>query len=286
VTGFALILILVAAVFHASWNMLAKRAGGGAAFVWLYGIAATIIYLPFAIGVIVYQQPEIGFLGYVFIVGSAILHLAYFLFLQQGYRKGDLSVVYPLARGTGPTLSTIAAIIFLGERPTPIALAGALLVIFGVFLLTGGTKLFRTKDAGPAIYFGLITGVTIAGYTLWDKYAVSILLVPPLLLDYGSNVGRTILLAPYAYRHWDEVRAEWQAHRMEAIGVASLSSLSYILVLTAMTFTPVSYVAPAREVSILIGAMLGARLLKEGDTRRRLAAASVIVTGLVFLALN
>ena len=137
-----------------------------------------------------------------------------------------------------------------------------------------------------AITFGLLTGLTIAGYTLWDKYAVSVLLIPPLLLDYGSNLGRMLLLVPFIRHRWSEVWAEWQTHRLEAMGVACLSPLAYILVLTALVFTPVSYVAPARELSTLIATLLGARLLNEGDLPRRLIAASLIVLGIVTLALS
>ena len=94
------------------------------------------------------------------------------------------------------------------------------------------------------------------------------------------------MLTPLAIRHRGKVLAMWREHKIEALGVAVLSPLSYILVLTALVFTPVSYVAPAREISILIGAAMGARLLAEGNARRRLAAASVMVLGIVALALG
>ncbi|MEZ4570853.1 MAG: hypothetical protein R2849_11105 [Thermomicrobiales bacterium] len=112
-------MILAAAVGHATWNLLAKQAGGGAA-VWLFGMLAALIYAPLALVVIVFQRPEIGPSQLVFIAGSVLLHMAYFLLLQQGYRVGDLSVVYPLARGTGPMLSTIGAVLILGEQPGPV----------------------------------------------------------------------------------------------------------------------------------------------------------------------
>lgn len=283
-TGVALALVLAAAFLHATWNLLAKRSGGGAAFVWLFTGLAAVLYTPAAIGILVWSHPRVGVAELGFMAGSAVLHLAYFLLLQKGYSVGDLSLVYPLARGTGPTLSTAAAILFFGERPGLIALAGALLVSGGVFALASGPRRLQGPSTGAAVGYGLLTGLLIAAYTLWDKHAVSALFIPPLLLDWAANLGRAALLTPIALRRWEAVRAAWQAHRREAVGVAVLSSLAYILVLTALRVTPVSYVAPAREVSILIGTLMGARLLAEGDALRRLAAASALVLGVVALA--
>lgn len=287
-TSFALALILISAVAHASWNLLAKRASGGVPFIWLFCALSGVIYAPLALWVIFSQHPDIGWSQLGAMVGSLVFHTVYFITLQRGYRLGDLSLVYPLARGTGPLLSTSAAILFLGERPTPLAVVGAVLIVVCVFVMAGGGfSLGRTDERVRwALGYGLLTGTIIAGYTLWDKQAVATLLVPPLLLDWFNNAGRTIVLAPVARQRWGEVREAWQKYRLEAFGIAILSPLSYILVLTAMKFTPVSYVAPAREVSILIGAILGARFLAEGDVNRRLLAASGMVLGVVALALG
>ncbi len=285
-TSFAFALVLIAACTHAAWNFLAKRARGGATFVWLVATLSAVLYAPFAIGIIIFQQLQLGWIDLVFISGSAVLHLTYFLLLQRGYHSGDLSLVYPLARGTGPMLSTIAAILFFGERPTPLAIVGALFIGAGVLLLTSVPRDPQHIQARWAMLYGLLTGMLIAVYTLWDKHAVSILLIPPLVLDYGANFGRMVLLAPLALHRRKQVRVEWHAHRWEVLGVAVLSPLAYILVLTALISTPVSYVAPAREISILIGATMGARLLAEGHVSRRLTAASAMVIGAIALAIG
>jgi len=290
VSVFALVLVLAAATFHATWNLLAKRVGdGGAVFVWLFGFLATLIYAPLAVVVVLLVRPHFGAEALVFMFGSGVLHLGYFVLLQRGYAVGDLSLVYPLARGTGPLLATAAAIVVLGERPGVLALAGIGLITVGVFLLTtepAGSARKADSDRGRAVIYGLLTGAFIAAYTIWDKHAVSALLVPPLLQSWVTTLVTTGLLTPLAVRRRGKVLALWQAHKVEVLGVAVLSPLSYILVLTALVFTPVSYVAPAREISILIGAAMGARLLAEGDARRRLAAASVMVLGIVALALG
>jgi drug/metabolite transporter (DMT)-like permease len=287
VTVLALSLVFVSAVLHATWNLFAKRAGGGAAFVWLFNALSAVIYAPFALGAILIQRPHIGMVEIAFMAGSTVLHTVYFLTLQRGYRVGDLSLVYPVARGTGPALSTTAAILIFGERPTPLAMCGALLVAVSVFALTGGGR--HSSDPArrrAAILYGLLTGMLIASYTLWDKHAVSVLLIPPLLFDWTNTIGRTVLITPHALRHWGAIRTEWRDHRREALIVAIFSPLAYILVLTALVFTPVSYVAPAREISILIGTMMGARLLSEGDGRRRMIAAGGMVLGVIALALG
>jgi drug/metabolite transporter (DMT)-like permease len=285
-TIWALALILVAAVIHATWNLINKQASGHATFTWLVAVLSALFYTPATIANIEIFQIEITFAAIGMMAGSAALHSAYFVLLNQGYRAGDLSLVYPLARGTGPLLSCVGAILFLGERPSVVALLGALLIIGGVVVLTGNlTKLFERADQ-KAVQLALITGVFIAAYTLWDKQAVSAFGVAPLVLDWGANVGRALLLTPFAVKYSDETITEWREHKYEAIVIAILIPLSYILVLTAMTFTPVSYVAPAREISILIGTALGARLLAEGDAPRRLAAAGAILIGIVGLAVG
>jgi drug/metabolite transporter (DMT)-like permease len=284
-TLFALILVLTAAFIHAGWNLLAKRARGGIAFLWLVDLVTSIIYAPLAAFIIYSDAPRLDGTVLFFILGSSAIHLGYFFLLLRGYQVGDLSLVYPLARGTGPVLSAAAAVIFLGERPTPLAIAGSILIAIGVFALTFGGDATR-GSAGIAIAYGVVTGIFIAGYTLWDKYAVSVILVAPVLMDWGRSVALCVGLTPVAALRWNEVRMHWSKHRLEALGIGIGSSLSYILILTTMVFTPVSYIAPAREISILIGTVMGARLLAEGDTARRLAAASAMVLGVLALAIG
>jgi drug/metabolite transporter (DMT)-like permease len=287
ITFFALVLVLVAAVFHATWNLLAKRAGaGGAVFVWLFGLLSIFIYAPLALGVILLQAPHLGPAQLVFMFGSGALHLGYFVVLQRGYAVGDLSLVYPLARGTGPLLATVGAVILLGERPGAVAVSGILLITLGVFLLTREPGGFRGPGLGLGVVYGLLTGVFIAAYTLWDKHAVSALLIPPLLQSWATTLVTVALLTPLAVRHRKEALSLWRARKPEVLGIAVLSPLSYILVLTALVFTPVSYVAPAREISILIGVVMGTQLLAEGQAASRLLAAGAMVVGVAALALG
>lgn len=281
----ALSLILGSAFIHATWNLLAKRAGGGAAFVWSAAVAGALLYLPITAALGQFQQVHWTWLTVAFLVGSGVLQTLYFITLQRGYQAGDLSLVYPLARGTGPLFAMLGAILLLGERPTLAGLAGALLVIGGVFAIS------RTAAAGGSVRlsvvgYGLLTGLFIAGYTLWDKVAVSHLLLPPVLYDTFSVAIRALLLIPVGVRRWPEVVSLWEHHKWEMIGVGFLSEFAYILVLIAMQTTPVSYVAPMREISIVIATVMGAVLLKEGRLRQRLPAAAAILIGVVVLAFS
>ncbi len=284
-TAFALTLLLCAGFVHAGWNYLAKKVGGGPVFLWMIAIVSTLMYAPLAAGAIWWGKFHIGLLETGVMLVTALLHIAYFLLLLKGYKVGDLSLVYPLARGTGPVLSMLLAILLYHERPSLVAIAGGLMVAGGVFALSGGAG-GTWAGRRLAVCYGLLTGLTIAIYTLWDKLAVSTYLIPPLVLTWAIDVGRALLLGPIAVKRWPEVQRQWQQHRKEIIAVGVLCPLSYILVLTALVTTPVSYIAPAREVSILIGAVMGSRWLLEQEARRRLPAALVIVAGIVALAVG
>ncbi len=285
-TGLAIALVLAAALIHASWNYLLKSSGGGVGFVWAFALLSSLLYAPLAVGVVIVQHFQFSAEALAFLFASAILHTAYYLLLDRGYRYGDLSVVYPLARATGPCLTVLVALLALGERPGAIALCGAALVVGGAFFLAASPARLREAGAARGIAFALLTGCMIASYTVVDKEAVSVALIPPILQDWGANLGRVLVMAPLAMRRREEVREAWNRRRKAVILVALLCPLSYILVLTAMVFTPVSYVAPAREISILFAALMGAHWLQEGDVPRRIAAAAAMALGVVALALG
>lgn len=281
ILGFAL--VLAAAFCHATWNYLVKKLNAGPELIWLCSLLSAAIYLPALLYILVSERPDIGLLEALFIAASAVLHLGYFLLLQQGYRKGDLSLVYPTARATGPLLSASFAVLFLGESLSTQALAGALAIIGGVLGLTGSLKP-TSRRTWVSLAFGLCIGCFIASYTVVDAYAVASLFVPPLLIDYATIVGRLILLSPYALKRRGELTRCWQRHRLEVIAIAVFTPLAYILVLYALTFTPVIYVAPTRELSVLLTVLAGSLLLGEGDLRRRLVWAVVILSGVALLA--
>lgn len=281
-TLFGFALVLTAAFCHATWNFFVKRIHAGPELIWLFSVISLALYLP----LVVYYARDVARFGaveFLFVLGSALLHLGYTLLLQTGYRKGDLSLVYPTARATGPVLSATFAVLFLGEVLTLRMGASGALIIFGVLMLTGGLKR-GGGNATLSLGFGVATGMMIGSYTAWDAYVVTALLVPPLLLEYASTIGRSVLLAPVAYRRRAQVRDIWRQHRIGVLVIAVFNPLAYILVLYAMTFTPVVYVAPIRELGVLLTVLMGSLLLGEGDLKRRLFWAAVILIGVAALA--
>ena len=284
-SSLALGLVLLSAVIHASWNLLTKRAVADTPFLWLCYVVGAIAYAPFAIGIVLIARPALVVpLVLVFVAVSVVLQTVYFVTLSAGYRAGDLSLVYPLARATGPLLATMGAIAIFGERPSGLAFAGALAIVVGALVLTGDPRALQAD--GRAVGFALATGVVIALYTLWDKTAVSLLLIPPLLYDWSTVLGQAIVVAPAALGDRARLHETWARRRGAVLAVGIMSRLSYILVLTALVVSPVAYVAPAREIGILIGALMGARLLAEGHIVRRAVGAAAMVAGIAALAVG
>jgi len=281
-----LALVLTAAVAHAAWNFLAKGAEGGAAFVWLATIAGAAIYLPVLVLVLLFAPGHLGWLALGLMAGSGVLHAVYFVVLQRGYAAGDLSLVYPLGRGTGALLAAVGATVLLGEHPSALTIVGGLTIVAAVFSLIARPGESLRRAGGPATMYALATGVAIACYTLWDKHAVGPVALSPIVYLWGSNAGIGLLLTPWVVRNRARLRRAWVTSRRHAAGVGLLSLLAYVLILYALKHAPVSSVAPARESSILIGTLLGAVVLGEGDTRRRVVAAAATLVGITALALG
>lgn len=287
-TSLALALILIAATMHAMWNLLLKRSGGGVVFVWGFTTLAAILYAPVAAALVWWVKPHITWVEVALMLASAIFNTGYFLLLDRAYRNGDMSLVYPLVRGTGPLITVVFAVLLLHERPSAMAVIGILLIVSGSVILTGDVAAIRRPGYPRAVGSALIAASMVAGYTLIDKSAVSIFLVPAILQEWVPDVGRALMLTPLAIKRRAQIPLLFRSRRkmLLAVAIAALSPLSYILILTAMVFTPVSYVAPAREISILIGTVLGTRLLAEAQGPRRLGAAAVMVGGVVLLAVG
>jgi drug/metabolite transporter (DMT)-like permease len=292
VTWVALALILLSAFIHASWNYLLKKSGGGTGLITAASLLSLALYLPIVAVATWIQGYEFHPLHLALMLGAGMLHTVYFLLLDRAYRSGgDLSIVYPLARATGPLLTILVAVLILGERPGATAIGGAVLIGASALLLAGNPfaarKAAGLHDPRHAVGFALLTGCMIAAYTVWDKASVATWLIPPLLYDWGCNAFRCMVLVPYSRRSapGSMLRA-WRERRGTIVAIAVLSPISYLLVLSAMVFTPVSLVAPAREVSILFAALMGAHLLREGDLARRAVAAIGMVMGIGGLALG
>jgi drug/metabolite transporter (DMT)-like permease len=289
----ALALVILAGLIHAVWNIAAKKAGGDARFAAFTSVIGIVIWAPVGIWFGWSVVPGWGAVEWAFVAVSGVLHVFYYVTLLRGYRKSGLTVVYPMARGSGPLLSSTVAILLLGERITAFGVAGIAAVVAGVFLIAGGPALFRAAQ-DPAkkamvhrgMAYGLATGVFIAGYTVVDGYAVKMLAMSPILLDYFSTFVRIGFLAPAVLRERGALADLWRRQWKYALVVAAISPIGYVLVLYAMQTAPLSHVAPAREVSMLFAALIGGQLLGEGDRLLRVAGAAFIAAGVMALALG
>jgi uncharacterized membrane protein len=215
------------------------------------------------------------------------LHITYFLVLQKGYRSGDLSVVYPLARGAGPLFSSMAAILFLHEQLKLKTTIGLFLILIGVFVITG-LSFTRKNNAKimSGVFWGVLTGLFIALYTFNDTVAIKTYRISPLIVTFVSNAFSIVLLFPFVLPQKDEIKREIKQHKWIIIAIALLSPAAYILVLEALKYAPLTVIAPARETSILLGVFMGSRVLNEQDSRKRLIASALILGGIVVLSLS
>jgi drug/metabolite transporter (DMT)-like permease len=282
-----LTLVVLAAFIHATWNLLAQRAAAaGPTFVFAYNFFACIVYLPWMLWLLVYGELTWSLPVAGCILLSAIIHLAYSLCLQRGYQVADFSVVYPIARGTGPLLSSIGAFILLREMPTAQGILGLLAVVTGIgFICTqGDLSAFRRPRGLDGVRWGTATGSLIASYTVVDGYGVKLLGIHPVVLDWVSNLLRVFLLAPIVMSNPAQAREKMKGHWLLAVSVGALSPLSYILVLSAIEMgAPLSLVAPAREMSMMVGAIFGMVILRERVTAWRIVGCLILIAGVVLL---
>jgi len=287
----ALALVLTAALLHAMWNIVAKKAGGNHHFALICVLLTCTLWAPVALWFGLAAWSRWGWVQWLVLTASALMHVLYFTVLLTGYRKSDLTVVYPVARGSGPLFAVVGAVLLLGERLTLLGATGVLALCGGVWLIAGGPALWRHSHdpalrarALAGVRWGLLTGGLIAGYTVIDGYAVKVLLIGPVVVDYVGNLLRVPILLPPSLRDIAGLRSAWRSQWRHALVVAGLGPLAYILVLYAVQRAPLAHVAPAREVSMLFAALLGGRLLGEGDRGLRIAGAACIAAGVVALA--
>lgn len=278
-------IVLAAAVAHAVWNLASKyKREDTLVFVWAYSCVSTLLCVPIGIVQIVKGQQTIDWQLAAGAAVSAALHIVYSLALQAGYDRAELGVVYPVARGTGPLLTILFAMLFMGERLTPVAMLGACLVVAGIFVVTGHPA---THGRAPlkGMLWGVATGAAIAGYTLWDGYSVTTLHLAPVSYYAGTLLLQSLIMTPSALRRGHRIQAAIRVDAVPILIVAVFSPLAYVLVLTAMLSAPLALVAPLRESSIIIGSLLAYWLFREDHLARRIAGAVVVLAGIAAISL-
>ncbi len=289
-TALSLVLVLLSAVAHASWNLMLKRAADPEVFAWCLLVVATVLLAP--LGVALFLFNSVGLPGLWFVLATIVLHVLYFNLLARGYAQGDLSLVYPVARGMGPMLVPVLAVVLLNETIEPLAIAGIAAIIGGIYTISWWGN-FHQVLRSPLLFlrstgmrYAVLTGLTIAAYSIVDKEGVGH--IQPLLYMYFLSFGTAVMLAPYILFHKGAaaVRTEWRANAVPITVAGLLTFTAYGLVLTAFSLSRVSYVAPAREVGIVIGVLMGVFLLKEPFGGGRLLGSGFIVGGLALVALS
>ncbi|MEE8466027.1 MAG: SMR family transporter, partial [Dehalococcoidia bacterium] len=240
-TALSLVLVLLSAVAHASWNLLLKRSGDPEIFSWCLLVTATVLLAP--LGVVLLWLNPVGFTGLWFILATIGLHVLYFNLLSRGYAQGDLSLVYPVARGMGPMLVPVLAVIFLDETIDPLAVAGIVAIIGGIYTISWWGNFHQVLRSpllflrSPGLRYAVLTGLTIAAYSIVDKEGVGH--VQPILYMYFLSMGTALGLAPYILvrKGVRSVRDEWRANAVPITVAGLLTFTAYGLVLTALSLS-------------------------------------------------
>ena len=287
-TGLAILLVVLSAFAHASWNLLAKRASNPVVFTWWLEASASVLLLPAAIWLFLSNPPSPA--AWPFVAATVLLHVGYFVSLARAYRHGDMSVVYPLARGLGLALIPILGVAVLRESMSVLGALGAGLIVVGIVAVSqqaGGTTRTRSlsrllRDGG--VGYALLAGLTIAGYSIVDKRGVEH--VTPFLYMFFLISGGMLGMLAIIHRQYPRSTfvEEFRRHRASIVAGGLLQFLAYGLVLSAFRLSPVSYVGPFREIGIVIGVALSALVLREHVGRACLAGVSLITAGAVAIA--
>ena len=282
-SGPALLLVVSAAILHAIWNALAKRADNPFVFLWCSVSLATALLLP--LGLLRLPAEPAPASGLPFVAASVAIHALYFWALGRAYRHGDFSRVYPMARGLGVALVPLVALPLFGEHLSWLGSLGVGLVVLGIVTLgampVATTSVARASGAGT--FWALVTGLTIAAYSLVDKAGVARLHPMPYIALMGACLS--VVLAPVVLADRPALGREWRRHWRTILVASAMNLTSYLLVLFAFRLSKVGYVVAARELSILFSAFIGSLWLGEGRLAPRLAGASVVLAGVVCVAL-
>lgn len=269
----ALSLIVVAAFVHVIPHATIKRAGDRDLFVWWMLLANAVLYSP----LLLIQVPRTR-AAWGIIIASGLIETVYLLAISRAYALGNLSVVYPIARGSAPLFLLVASVAILAERPTAYGIAGIVLISIGIYVTFGGGF-----PSGAALGWSLLAGVMTATYTTVDK--IGITFVQPLVYIYLVLVVTAVVYTPIVLMK--------RGRRLEAgspwsvLFAALTMPLAYALVLTAMSLgMPASYAGSLREMSVIVAAAIGVGFLGETLTPARIAGACGIAAGIVLIALR
>ena len=273
-------IVLLSATLHAFWNFAAKKVSGNLGALWLGLCLGSVLSWPWAL--LLQRTEGLTRAGGLYILATGMMHACYFGFLARSYAGGDISLVYPVARGTGVAGTAVAAVVWLHEGLSVLGLSGILAICLGTGLV--GFSRHAYKDEAGAYLHALLVGATITGYSIIDKLAVGH--VHPVVYISGLCTVAALLLAPYVLRRHCAACRQAYRHLKPAICLIGLGSMgTYLLILFAYRLGPVSYIVAVREFAVVIGVLLGFFVLKERLTVRRVLGITAITLGLVLVKL-
>lgn len=267
--------VLLAAVLHASWNALVKSGGDKKSSI----VAVMLGHVPPAL-VTLYFVPLPNLDVWPLLALSVFFHIGYPMALQAGYSKGDLSQVYPIARGTGPLIVTLISVVWLNE---PVGLGGLLailLMIIGIFSL-GFSHRSISAEARTATKFAILTGCFIAGYSIVDALGSREGQSALGFFALSSILSASVFLVhALLFRRKSLSDLKGPTFKPFAIG-GSASFAAYLIVCWAFTKAPIALVTALRESSMIVALLIGALFLGEGFTKSKLFATVITVTGVI-----
>jgi len=288
-SGIALSIVLISAFLHAGWNYLLKKSERKIVFIWWFLLMSILLFLP----MFLYYWPKtsISVAGGLCIIATGLIHGVYFWCIGCAYQRGDLSLVYPLARGSGPLFIPVLAALLLNERIAFVGAIGIALIIGGIYCIhlrsfsrSTFMEPFRALRGGASLW-ALFTGLATTAYSLVDKVGVG-LVYPPVYI-YLMFVITWLTITPWILiRERDRLLEEWRRHAGTIVIVGSLCFLTYLMILFALQMSKVSYVAAVREVSIVLSACYGIVLLGEKHGKQKLIGAVLITLGVVSIGLS
>ena len=278
------VLVLLSAVGHAGWNLAARKVSGNFVVLWLSAWTGALALTPVVL-VVAFRAASWSWtpVGVACVIATGVIHALYFIALARAYSSGEISVVYPIARGSGIGVTALLAWMLLSEE---VSLPGALgigLVFVGILVM--GAPAFRRQGNVEGLRLALTVGLTIPAYSIIDKVGVS--LVHPIVYIWFMYLLSALCLWPLIHwRHRGQAMGVWQQHRNYVLVIGLGASLTYLAILFAYQLGPVGYIAALREVAVVIGAVLGIVFLKEEVSLAKLVAVAAIAAGVICIKLG
>ncbi|THB70000.1 MAG: hypothetical protein D6E12_03525 [Desulfovibrio sp.] len=278
--GLPFLLVILSAIAHGYWNFLFKQAENKDAFLCLSKLVEPLLYLaPFVVAVAIWGFP-LSSLWYVAV--GTLLAVANYICLAHSYKRLDLTVAYPVSRSSTIFLPFLAFLLF-DESIDSVGWLSVIIVSLGVLIIPRASFRFRSlagtvRVSGWGVAFAVLAALTVALYTLWGKVAVRHL--HPFLYMYGYTLASNAYFLPLLRRVGrEEVRGEWQRNRWRILAVSALNTLSFVLILFALSLGKVTYVGALRQLSLVVGVGLGWVVLREAVTGPRVAGVALIIVG-------